>query len=212
MSDEYPPDEHPAHDPPAGEGPPTEEAAAAADGPPPPPPSSQPPAPGRSGFFVSRTVALVAGAVVALLVLFGGGFAIGHVTAGEGDHHDGREQQHEQGAPGRQGNGNNGGGAPRPTSGVLLGVATRDATGGQQGAEVVQVVSGSPAEQAGLQAGDVITAVDGTTVTNASDLTRQVRSHQSGDQLTITYSRGGTPAQTQVTLGNRSSSSTGRNA
>jgi hypothetical protein len=39
-----------------------------------------------------------------------------------------------------------------------------------------------------------------------------VRSHQSGDQLTITYSRGGTPAQTQVTLGNRSSSSTGRNA
>jgi S1-C subfamily serine protease len=63
-----------------------------------------------------------------------------------------------------------------------------------------------------LQAGDVITAVDGTTVTNASDLTQQVRSHQSGDQLTITYSRGGNPAQTQVTLGSRSSSSTGRNA
>lgn len=209
MSDEAPRDEHPADDAPAGEGPATEEAAAAAEGPPAvPPPPAEPPA--RSGFYVPRTAALVAGAVVAVLVLFFGGFAIGRVTGGEGGH-EGRDRT-EREAPGREGRGDNGGGAPRPTSGVLLGVATRDATGGQQGAEVVQVLSGSPAEQAGLQGGDVITAVDGTTVTNASDLTQQVRSRQSGDQLTITYSRGGNATQTQVTLGNRSSSSTGRNA
>jgi S1-C subfamily serine protease len=208
MSDEQPRDENPANDAPAGEGPPTEEAPAAPEGPPaaPPPPADPQ---GRRGFYVPRWAAAVAAAVIAVLLLFGGGFAIGRVTAGDGDR-EGREHQDERGLPGRRGNGDNG--VPRPTSGVLLGVATRDATGDQQGAEVVQVVSGSPAEQAGLQAGDVITAVDGSTVTNASDLAQRVRSHQPGDQVTITYSRGGNSAQTQVTLGNRSSSSTGRNA
>jgi membrane-associated protease RseP (regulator of RpoE activity) len=212
MSDESPRDESPAHDVPAGEGPPTEEAAAA-DGPPAAPPPPAAPQGGR-GVFVPRWAAAVAAAVVGVLLLFGGGFAIGHVTAGEGgDHHEGRTHQEDRGAPGRGGNeGNGNNGAPRQTSGVLLGVAAQDATGGQQGAELAQVVSGSPAEAAGLQAGDVITAVDGSTVANASDLTQQVRSHQPGDQLTLTYSRGGNSTQTQVTLGSRSSSSTGRNA
>jgi S1-C subfamily serine protease len=208
MSDESPRDENPANDAPAGEGPPTEESAPAAEGPPAaPPPPAEPQ--GRRGFYVPRWAAAVAAAVLAVLVLFGGGFAIGHVTAGERDR-EGREHQEERGLPGRGGDGENG--APRRTNGVFLGVATRDATGDQQGAEVEQVVTGSPAEQAGLQVGDVITAADGSTVTNASDLAQRIRSHQSGDQVTITYTRGGNSAETQVTLGNRSSSSTGRNA
>jgi S1-C subfamily serine protease len=213
MSDESPREENLAHDAPAGEEPPTEQGSPVAEGPPAaPPPPDQPQ--GRGGVFVPRWAAVVAAALVGVLILFGGGFAIGHVTAGEGgDHHEGGGQQYERGNEGRQGNGGNGNnGAPRQTNGVLLGVAAQDATGGQQGAQVAQVAGGSPAEAAGLQAGDVITAVDGTAVTNASDLTQQVRSHQPGDQLTLTYSRGGNSTQTQVTLGNRAPSSTGRNA
>ena len=66
------------------------------------------------------------------------------------------------------------------------------------------MANGSPAAGAGLQAGDVITAVDGTAVSNAADLAQKVRSHQPGDQVTITYSRGGNSTDTQVQLGDRS--------
>ena len=65
------------------------------------------------------------------------------------------------------------------------------------------MANGSPAAGAGLQAGDVITAVDGTAVSNAADLAQKVRSHQPGDQVTITYSRGGNSTDTQVQLGDR---------
>lgn len=205
MSDESPRDESPAHDAPTDETPPADETAKDAEGaaePPPPPPA----APARSGFYVPRWAAFVAGAVVAVLVLFFGGFAIGHVTAGDGNN-EGRSRV-EREFPGRRGGGNEGPNAPRPTSGVFLGVATRDATGDVQGAEIVTVVPGSPAAQAGLQEGDILTAVDGSAVTRASDLAEKVRSHQSGDQVTITYSRGGNSAQAQVTLGNRSPAAT----
>jgi S1-C subfamily serine protease len=207
MSDESPRDERPGHDAPVDEGAPTDETAPAteeAGAQPPPPPAGRPK---RNGVFVPRWAAFVAAAVVAVLVLFFGGFAIGRVTAGDGDH-EGRDHRTEHEFPGRRGGGNEGPGAPRPTSGVFLGVATRDATGDVKGAEVVNVASGSPAAQAGLQTGDVITAVDGSTVTSAPDLAQKVRSHQSGDQVTITYSRGGNSAQAQVTLGNRSPAGT----
>jgi S1-C subfamily serine protease len=83
-------------------------------------------------------------------------------------------------------------------------VATQPATAGQQGAQVANVASGSPAAGAGLQQGDVITAVDGTTVSSPADLARLVRSHQPGDQVTITYSRGGNSTDAPVQLGDRS--------
>jgi S1-C subfamily serine protease len=88
---------------------------------------------------------------------------------------------------------------------VFLGVATQPSTD-PQGVQIVEVVNGSPAASAGLQADDVITAVDGTSVTRPLELAQQIRSHQSGDQVTIDYSRGGNPAQAQVTLADRSSS------
>jgi putative serine protease PepD len=88
---------------------------------------------------------------------------------------------------------------------VFLGVAAQPATGGQQGAQVANVASGSPAAGAGLQPGDVITAVDGTAVSSPADLAQQVRSHQPGDQVTITYSRGGNSTDAPVQLGDRSS-------
>ena len=86
---------------------------------------------------------------------------------------------------------------------VFIG-GTANATGGQQGAQVENVANGSPAAGAGLQAGDVITAVDGTAVSSPADLARLVRSHQPGDQVTITYTRGGNSTDAPVQLGDRS--------
>jgi membrane-associated protease RseP (regulator of RpoE activity) len=200
MSDESPRDESPANDAPteqsaaaAGEGAPSAEGPPAA----PPPPAE---APARRGFWVPRWAAFVAAAVVAVLVLFFGGFALGRVTAdGNGDEAQRRTQRE---APRRE--------SPRdarPASGVFLGVATRDAAN-QGGAEILNVAEGSPAAQAGLQAGDVITDVDGSAIKSASDLRQQVRSRQPGDQVTLAYSRGGNSAQAQVTLGSRSPAAT----
>jgi putative serine protease PepD len=142
-------------------------------------------------------VALVGFVAVALLI--GSAFAIGRATASDGDGHERIERSFE-GRPPR-------GEAPqRPqASGVFLGVSTQSATGDQQGAEVENVASGSPAAGAGLQQGDVITAVDGTAVSSPADLARLVRSHQPGDQVTIAYSRSGNAAEAQVQLGDRSS-------
>ena len=55
------------------------------------------------------------------------------------------------------------------------------------GAGVAQVLSGTPAASAGLEAGDVITAVDGKTVGSASALTRLLHSYSPGDTVSVTY-------------------------
>lgn len=54
------------------------------------------------------------------------------------------------------------------------------------GALVTQVVPGSAAKTAGIVAGDVITALDATTVTSAATLRTAVQSHHSGQVVTIT--------------------------
>ena len=60
---------------------------------------------------------------------------------------------------------------------------------GGAGAAVTAVKAGSPAADAGLQAGDVITAVDGKAVINSAALATQVQAHSAGDVVIITYSR-----------------------
>lgn len=157
----------------------------------------------RASFEVPRWAALA----VAALVLLGVGFAIGWVAApGGGGHH--REFPAGRIFPGGgrgqfpQRPGINPGGNPGATSPVFLGVATTDATG-NAGAQIATVAPGSPADQAGLKAGDVVTAVNGQSVTTAAQLAQQVRSHQPGDQVTITYTRNGASAQATVKLGTR---------
>ena len=172
---------------------------------PPPPPSEENAAPSgtpptRGGWLVPKWVVAALLGVVAVGIIFGSAFAIGRATASGGGEEQGRNERGFEGRPGR----GNGPQLPLPTSGVFLGVATQPATGNQQGAQVANVASGSPAAGAGLQPGDVITAVDGTAVSSPADLARLVRSHQPGDQVTITYSRGGNSTDTPVQLGDRS--------
>jgi len=171
--------------------------------PPPPPqegaaPSRTPPC--RRGSALPTWVVATPGAFGRFPITSASAFAIGRATASGG----GEEQQrNERGFEGRPGRGN-GPQLPQPMSGVFLGVSTANATGGQQGAQVENVANGSPAAGAGIQAGDVITAVDGTAVSSPADLATQVRSHQPGDQVTITYTRGGNSTDAPVQLGDRS--------
>jgi putative serine protease PepD len=70
----------------------------------------------------------------------------------------------------------------------FLGVTLEDASGG---VAVAQVVSGSPADDAGLEAGDVITKIEGKTVGSSAELVSAVRSHKVGDTVTVTWTRDG---------------------
>jgi len=81
-----------------------------------------------------------------------------------------------------------------------LGVQIADASDG--GVELGAVTAGGAAATAGLKAGDVITAVDGTTVSGADALASLIASRQPGDTLRVTYRRGSGAAQTvTATLG-----------
>jgi len=73
---------------------------------------------------------------------------------------------------------------PAPQRG-FLGVEVQ-ADGGQ-GALVAGVLAGSPADAAGLAAGDVIVAVDGAAVDSPTTLTSILSAHRPGDQVRVTW-------------------------
>ena len=96
------------------------------------------------------------------------------------------------------------GGSSAPTG--FLGVSTRDPQDGGPGAEIAEVTAGSPADAAGLRAGDVVTAVDGRSIAGAGDLSGRIRGHEPGDKVRVEYRRGGETRTAEVTLGRRPSS------
>ena len=61
-------------------------------------------------------------------------------------------------------------------------IALRQGTAAQPGAYVGGVRPGSVASHAGLRAGDIITAVDGTKVTNADDLAQALKGVTAGSR------------------------------
>lgn len=102
----------------------------------------------------------------------------------------------------------------------FLGVRGEDVTpqiaatynlGAQSGVLVIGFASAangsSPAQQAGLQQGDIITGVNGQTVANNSDLASILLSLQPGTKVTITYVRGTSTSTVSVTLGERPTTS-----
>ena len=105
---------------------------------------------------------------------------------------------------GNKGNGNKGNGnGPNAEQTAFLGVSVEGADN-LGGARVTSVQPGSPATDAGLKTGDVITKVGDTTVQSDADLIRAIRNQETGDEVTITYTRDGNSAQVKVKLGNRS--------
>jgi putative serine protease PepD len=72
-------------------------------------------------------------------------------------------------------------------------------------ARIAEVKPGTPAAKAGLKAGDVVTAVEGTSIASGDDLTRAIDSQKPGDTITVKYSRGGSEHSVDVTLATRPS-------
>jgi S1-C subfamily serine protease len=72
-----------------------------------------------------------------------------------------------------------------------VGVAIQDIPGATRGAAVVKVEPRSPADRAGLQRGDVITAVDGAPVRGATELRNRIGLTRAGSQITLTVDRDG---------------------
>src|SRR6185503_7701147 len=85
---------------------------------------------------------------------------------------------------------------------AVLGVSASDVTGG--GARIEEVTASSGAAKAGLRAGDVITKVDGTIVSDATELTAAIRAHQAGDSVRLTYTRDGSSHTATAKLGSGS--------
>jgi membrane protease YdiL (CAAX protease family) len=71
---------------------------------------------------------------------------------------------------------------------------------GQKGCIVTKVIAGTTAESAGLKAGDVLTAIDGDTVTNFRELTWVIRQREVGEKVTIDFTRNGQPQQVEAVL------------
>ena len=69
------------------------------------------------------------------------------------------------------------------------------------GAEIDEVLEGTPAEDAGLQKGDVVIAVDGERVTDGIALIVAIRTHQPGETMEFTFVRDGDEQTIEITLG-----------
>ncbi|MFE4170691.1 S1C family serine protease [Streptomyces sp. NPDC056909] len=74
-------------------------------------------------------------------------------------------------------------------------VGTKAADGGPA------VTSGGPGAKAGIEAGDVITEVDGRRVHSGEELIVKIRAHRPGDRLELTLLRGGRERTLAVVLG-----------
>lgn len=69
-----------------------------------------------------------------------------------------------------------------------------------EGVMIYGVVDDSPAEDAGLEAMDVVTVIDGQEVTTIEEVRVAIQSHQVGDEIEIVYYRGDQQETTQATL------------
>ncbi|MTB70955.1 trypsin-like serine protease [Arsenicicoccus sp. MKL-02] len=81
----------------------------------------------------------------------------------------------------------------------------KDGDGQRVAAVIANVVSGSPADKAGLRAQDAIIAIDDEPVTGSLALVAQVRERTVGDTAKVTYLRDGERHDVQITFAQKSS-------
>ncbi|SNX63862.1 putative serine protease PepD [Streptomyces sp. TLI_55] len=98
----------------------------------------------------------------------------------------------------------NTGKATHPVIGVTLdmdysGDGARVGTKGNDGGAAV--TAGGPGDKAGIEAGDVITAVDGQRIHSGEELIVKTRAHRPGDRLELTVERGGKERTISLVLG-----------
>jgi len=83
-----------------------------------------------------------------------------------------------------------------PVIGAKVQTGQRDGSG----AEIDEVIEDTPAEDAGLEKGDIVIALEGQKVTDGIALIVSIRSHQPGETLTFTVVRDGDEKDIDVTL------------
>jgi serine protease Do len=83
------------------------------------------------------------------------------------------------------------------------GAQAADSSPGTEGVRVRGIIEGSPADEARLRANDTIVAVDGTAVTDASQLMTRVREMAPGSFLTLSVKRRGHDLEATPVLGSR---------
>ncbi|WP_341927501.1 trypsin-like peptidase domain-containing protein [Nocardioides psychrotolerans] len=83
-----------------------------------------------------------------------------------------------------------------PVIGAQVQTGVRDGTG----AEISKVLEDSPAQDAGLEKGDVVVAVEGERITDGIALIVSIRTRQPGQTIEFTYLRGGDERTTDITL------------
>jgi putative serine protease PepD len=69
------------------------------------------------------------------------------------------------------------------------------------GARVSEITSGSGADQAGLEAGDVIVKVDDRSIDDATELVVAVRDYAPGDRIVVVFQRGSQDRSVELVLG-----------
>ncbi len=74
----------------------------------------------------------------------------------------------------------------------------------ESGLLVGEVESNGPADEAGIERGSVITAVDSEEVKTTGDLLAALREYQPGDQVDLTIVEGGDEREVAMELGERS--------
>lgn len=89
------------------------------------------------------------------------------------------------------------GAARRTVIGAELDRSGRVAGGGVR---LSSVVTGGPADRAGIQAGDILVRLDGRPLTEPTDLIALVRKHPPGAVVVVDYRRGGAVRSASVTL------------
>lgn len=72
-----------------------------------------------------------------------------------------------------------------------------------EGAEILQVLVDTPAEEAGLQFGDLVVEIDGESVTELNTLGDIILSHSPGDRIELLVSRDGELLEIKARLGRR---------
>ena len=87
-----------------------------------------------------------------------------------------------------------------PVEPAMLGVSGGPVPDGRAGALVTQVIPGSPADDAGIREGDVITTIDGTFVESMEDLAAVIRSIPPGEEVTLEVERDDATLELTTTL------------
>jgi S1-C subfamily serine protease len=84
---------------------------------------------------------------------------------------------------------------------AYLGVSTGTASAGAAGAQIAEVVPGSPAAEAGLRQGDVITALGEESIASTEDLVAAIATREPGETVTLEVERESQSTAVKVTLG-----------